>query len=423
MRAAFQPIKIHQFLCIAMPIAMVLLPVAITYLAIALVLVLPFVVTKEELKKVVLSPYNYPFWAFYLLHLAGMFNTENMAEGYANLMTKLSFLIFPFLFFRPKNENGLYIEKVLIAFVLACFIAIGLGVAYSTRLWLAGHTSFEGFPLFMGRNFSPNLHVGYMAAYYTFACMIVLWLKDSRASNSILKHIPAAFFYSVSAMFLLAVLLTGAKNQTLFLLLLLPAYVLVQMVRIGKKKTGIFMIAGLLVGLLLVSNAFPKITFRFQKAWEEMNTTHIDPNSISSTSVRLLVWESALDVFTKNFNSGVGTGDLKAELQKQYEQNGYMGAYEKRLDAHNQFLNTSVMLGVAGLVCLIWLFVFSLRFALMHNNYLLLGLTLLIAFSGLTESFLEVRSGIIFYLFFATFLNQVYFFHLPDAQLEKERFS
>ena len=119
----------------------------------------------------------------------------------------------------------------------------------------------------------------------------------------------------------------------------------------------------------------------------------------------------------------MGTGDLKAELQKQYEQNGYMGAYEKRLDAHNQFLNTSVMLGVAGLVCLIWLFVFSLRFALMHNNYLLLGLTLLIAFSGLTESFLEVRSGIIFYLFFATFLNQVYFFHLPDAQLEKERFS
>lgn len=91
---------------------------------------------------------------------------------------------------------------------------------------------------------------------------------------------------------------------------------------------------------------------------------------------------------------GYGTGDTKDVLTKMHsdEQIGF----KRYLNAHNQFLQTTVAIGVLGLVCLVAVFVcFALR--LWERKYfaLLAGLAI-IGLLMMTESSLERQAGVHF---------------------------
>jgi O-antigen ligase len=81
-------------------------------------------------------------------------------------------------------------------------------------------------------------------------------------------------------------------------------------------------------------------------------------------------------------------------------------ASEQRLNAHNQYLQTTVALGVIGLLVLILILLLPALQAYRQNNFPYFVFLVLLGFNLLFESMLETQAGVVFYAFFNVVLYQ-----------------
>lgn len=123
-----------------------------------------------------------------------------------------------------------------------------------------------------------------------------------------------------------------------------------------------------------------------------------------STSARLHVWSAAWSLIQEAPVTGYGTGDVKDVLLKRYAERGLISAVEKKLNAHNQFLQSWVALGLSGVLLLLAMLAGATwRF---RRDPLFAGFLLLTFFNFLVESMLEIQAGVVFWaLFYSVFLN------------------
>ncbi|MBC7864044.1 MAG: O-antigen ligase family protein [Bacteroidia bacterium] len=174
-----------------------------------------------------------------------------------------------------------------------------------------------------------------------------------------------------------------------------------------KQLIALKKIKLLISGFLLVCVAMFSLYKFVRIANEKVNNLfaafdekHIDPATTESSAVRVLVWKSASQVISENFWYGTGSGNAETELIKVYDQHGYIGAKEKKLNAHNQFLEVFVALGFYGflLFCsllLLPLFIYKGKFPMYGFWFLLI---VMINFS--VESMLQTQAGVVFFAFF-----------------------
>lgn len=137
-----------------------------------------------------------------------------------------------------------------------------------------------------------------------------------------------------------------------------------------------------------------------------------------SVTMRLATWQTAWEVYAKNPLLGVGKGDLPAEMEEQFQVNGW-GKRTARpmLDPHNQYLSSAASTGLMGIFILVLGF---LTFLMVKKDsflvYLLVwGLAVLMATGMLFESLLERQAGMIFWAIFA-----LLFLKIPSSPLDKE---
>lgn len=138
----------------------------------------------------------------------------------------------------------------------------------------------------------------------------------------------------------------------------------------------------------------------------------IDLKSDDGTNERILIWRSSLEIVDENPVFGVGTGDVKDVLLKKYEENHITAAAVKRLNAHNQYLQTCIALGGVGLLILILCLIFPAIYAIRNHDLLYFLFLMLIFLNLLFESMFERQAGIVFYSFF----NALLFFHRPVSE-------
>ncbi|MGQ9847171.1 MAG: O-antigen ligase family protein, partial [Bacteroidales bacterium] len=132
-------------------------------------------------------------------------------------------------------------------------------------------------------------------------------------------------------------------------------------------------------------------------------TDRNDAATTKSNDARWLIWQAGLAVVKENPILGVGTGDVKDALIDEYAKRQMLGAIEKKLNAHNQFLETAVGQGIIGI--LVFLFVFLIPFikALKEKNIVWMLFLLLISFNFLFESMLNTQMGVFFFAYFYSF--------------------
>ena len=166
-----------------------------------------------------------------------------------------------------------------------------------------------------------------------------------------------------------------------------------------NRKAYVF---GVVTALFLVVIGFsvdyfaPQLSSRIHNSINSITTTKkIDPKTTESNASRILVWRSSKEIISKNFFFGVGTGDIKDELKKQNLESGYTGVANLNMNAHNQFLNTHVALGIFGSLSLLFAFITTFYNGI-RKRIIVLPLVVLILFlSLLTESFFETQAGIV----------------------------
>ncbi|MFN6036830.1 MAG: O-antigen ligase family protein, partial [Bacteroidota bacterium] len=125
--------------------------------------------------------------------------------------------------------------------------------------------------------------------------------------------------------------------------------------------------------------------------------------STESNVVRRMIWTVSGEIISDN-PFGVGSGDANTELLKKYRQYDMTGALSKELNAHNQFIQTTLALGYPGLLLLIALFIFPLLNSFKNKNYLLFIFLVITTINVAVESMFETESGIVFIILFYCFL-------------------
>ena len=116
--------------------------------------------------------------------------------------------------------------------------------------------------------------------------------------------------------------------------------------------------------------------------------------------VRLWIWDSAWSVIKEKPFLGSGTDRSEDLLLDEYFSRNMGMASSMRYNAHNQFLETWIGVGIIGLAPLLILFSVLLRTALKSRNKLFLSFALIVISQSLFESFLERFSGVIFFILF-----------------------
>lgn len=122
----------------------------------------------------------------------------------------------------------------------------------------------------------------------------------------------------------------------------------------------------------------------------------------SSAVMRWIYFIVGAKIAKNNPIIGVGTGDIIVSYKSHYQENNY--GLEERFQglSHNQFLTTSVALGIIGLLSLLVL----IGLPLWHykTDFLLVVFTIIIVVSFVTDNTLTRQAGVTLYAFFASML-------------------
>lgn len=325
------------------------------------------------------------------------FKIKNI-EGYA------SFAFLPFAFCIMPRFSLLSFRRLFILFSLTIFIFCMVALVRSA----IEYQQTGDFRLFNYHYLSQQ--VGLNAIFlsnYCLASIVGLYIfvfKNPLASPRLLRVLSAAL-----AIFLIGMIFLLSSKMVLFLMLFFFLVIVAgEMIRRKAYFLGVFVLSLITIGTIIAITNIPYLKWRLQVLeFKRYSGPEDDQNGLAA---RVLMWESAVDVFKSRPVIGHGVLDPKPLLLEQYKQKGFHHGLEMRYNSHNQFLETGIMSGIIGLSLLL-IFMGVLYVKAVRKNQL--GFLLfLVHFTAIlmVEAAFEVQQELIFFLFFAL----LFYYHLPS---------
>ena len=337
--------------------------------------------------------YFFLFISLYLVHVAGMFYSTNWDYGLFDLEVKYSIFIFPIILLTTGFLNRFRTEKVLSTFVMGCLV--GVLVSFFRAVYYYYRTG--ELQHFYYHEFTFEHHPSYFSMYINLSlCILIKFIFDQ-------KNRFRLRYFIMMTIFILANFQLASRNGILCMIAILTfTFFYLILPRIKWKKSLLGLIITLGISTLVLYNSNYSIN-RFASAAEEL-TSNNPVLKQNSAGIRAEIWKLGYSRFQQDPIAGVGTGDVGDEFIKKYREVGLTKALIKNLNAHNQYMQTSVALGVIGLLILLlnlaYPFIQSFR-----KNHLIYGFFIFVfGFSLLTESMLETQAGVVFFAMFQSLL-------------------
>jgi O-antigen ligase len=339
----------------------------------------------------------------YVLHVIGMLFTKNVDRGLFDLEVKLSLLALPISFIGYGNLDKVHYEKILRAFLIGITLAAVFCLVQSAyKVFVLNAKYFY----FLSSRFSVIIHQSYFAMYLVFGIAILTYLEWP-----VFRRIsPLRTFASISLMLFLSIctILTGSKIGFIMWVIVMVAITVFLIKELKQKWMPAVMLMGFMsVGLAFIQST-PELKSRILKVIRltDGQLKEDATGNIESTAARLLVYKTVGDVLIDQPWYGSGTGDFQDVLDIAYEAKGYSNLKERHLNAHNQFFQSWLGLGIPGLVLLFSIFVVIFQHAFSSGERVYLGFAALIALISLTESMLNVQAGVVFFSFFVMLFSR-----------------
>lgn len=124
-----------------------------------------------------------------------------------------------------------------------------------------------------------------------------------------------------------------------------------------------------------------------------VNGADLQGSTYAGGGIRLKKWENAVQLIAQKPLTGYGSGSKNALLDH-YQKTGFTIGFENKFNAHNQFLESGLELGLIGMALLAMFFFAGFRQAVKRQNRLQFAAFLLLFISFLTESMLERHWGL-----------------------------
>ncbi len=344
------------------------------------------------------------FSFIYLLYWIGLLYSDNREYGFFDLEVKMSLLIFPLILATIDDHifKGKKIFFLFYSFIAGCIVSTFIFLFYSTLSFLESNSQSA----FYYTNLALNHHPSYFSMYLNLSIAFLIYYFIER-------KIQLPFWLKVAAgililYFFIFIILLSSKAGILSLLMVL--FISIGYLLVFKKKYLAGVVLIILVTALFIGSfyIFTNTTNRFLEAKESViNTETIENDAQGSSVARILVWKSTIDIIQNNFLFGVGTGDVKDQLLKKYEEENIDLAKSLKLNAHNQYLQTFVSIGVIGFWVLALYILLPMINAMKNRNLLYFLFLAIIGFNFLFESMLERQAGVAFYAFFNAYLFSI----------------
>lgn len=342
------------------------------------------------------------FCSIYIIYAIYLLNSINKHNGSLDLQIKCSLFIFPLIFASSSSLDFNKIKNILLSFIAGNFLASCVCLFKALHVYLTTRQNH-----FFYEEFSAFLHPSYFAMYVNFAIVSILYLlfkKKIRNNYFIYLFIFLILFFTI------IIVLLSSKMGIITLMMTYLSYIYFLIVKCKKYFSGIGMFILIIAATEISIHYFPTSTQRIDAIKSTLQNKHIDSKDNGSTAVRILIWKASASIINENILFGVGTGGANDELLKEYEKQGMTGALEHKLNAHNQFIQTFIELGVIGFVLLLLIFILPFYQAMKSGNSLYMFFLIIIVLNILVESMLERQAGVIFYAFF----NSLLFFYFKS---------
>ena len=357
---------------------------------------------------------------YFICIIASIYSeSKNMEITIFDLQVKLSFLLLPFLFFGNdiiRKDKQKVIKFFIYGVLLACLICFGYATYrsfnYIDGIWCFNTSYWTGYKdksfvqlfllgasFFSGNFFSEIVHHhSYLGLYLLTAIIFLIDFLKKRFFKTRVGKLLQIFFIILFILFLvmlqsranyialiaLALMYGGwyvCKSKKLFIKLIIPVVIILLVVFMGKYTR--------------FSSSFnTDIVTNFEKAKKE--------------NIRLALWDASIKVVKRNPIFGVGTGDIKTELRKEYQKMDLEQALDSDFNPHNQFLETIVGQGLVGLLVLLLWFIIPLVQAIKKRDLIMIAFLIVLAVNLFFESMFNRVAGVVFIAFFYNFLVSFY---------------
>ena len=357
-----------------------------------------------RLKKINWNPQSILLILFFLLHVIGTLWSSNQGFAWFDVQIKLSFLLLPIVYLGLKPLNKKQFEMILSGYLIGCVLAILYGGINSAMNYISGENTYLNF---YESNISPTLHIGYFSMYMNFAIIILIYKLyfTSKELFSVINIIRI----SLILLFSVAIFFSTSRNGFLVLFFIFILAIVYSIVSRRKWMFGTLLVLISWIALSSFLRDYKNSTsdfHGFKQVVVAVEKKEVRKTEWESSAVRILVWKTAVEIIQEYPILGTGTGDIKDELVKLYKEKEYKYAYERRYNAHNQYLQTAAALGIPAGLILIFMIISPLFYSWKRWHFLGFFLAIIVGIACLTESVLEVQAGVVFYAFFASLFAQ-----------------
>ncbi|HQW98404.1 MAG TPA: glycosyltransferase [Flavobacteriales bacterium] len=341
----------------------------------------------------------------YIWHALGMIWSSDIDFGLFDLGIKFALLAVPIVAWWCVGLDRATVQRALRYFVWACVFFTLLLIVRGSYLYaseyidrITGHP-IEGAPYY-NHLFSSYLtwyvHPTYLA-YYLVMALAAWTLAD--------LHTPVSPTTSRIVLLVLAlgIVLSSSKMGWIALSLLLPYVLFVNWGHAVLRRTILVTTVAAIGSFAVLYVTVGGVRGKVEEALAALKQEA--PVAEDSSSARRQVWHAASELAIEAPWLGQGTGDVKNELIDRYDKHGYTYPLEHRLNAHSQFIQTLVALGIPGILLLFGSLLVPLFFALRRRQHLLIVLLVVTAINWSVESMLEVQGGVLSFVYFALLLT------------------
>ncbi|MBC5774893.1 O-antigen ligase family protein [Pontibacter sp. KCTC 32443] len=433
------PINVKRFYTVTLCLIAFTLPLSVSYNSMLLiVLALVWIAEGRWGRKWEIARSNrwvFLFSFFFIWHVAGLAYSQDIAEGLHELEKKASLLLFPLVLGTATIQRRGITIKVIWSFVAANFLAAvaclvgGLyryskGIPPSSSVY-GGHDATLAFRkahtqtsaiweyiTYTELTTPVKIHPTYFSLYILFSLVFLFYtlLKSYRAQEKMdWKKGGMVFLLLFFSGFLF--LLSSRIAIVMYVLCLISMPVAVFYKRLNKVKL-IALIASLILVTSILVAQIPVVQHRFLSDLKMFTEGTVADNPGTGMYQRLNIWRTSVTLIKAEPLTGVGTGDAQLAFDAEYAR---LCLELCGLNAHNQFLQTAITLGLPAMLLLLLFFIVPFRFALRDRDILYAYFLLLVFTASLTEAMLQRHKGIVFYALF----NALLFFYKYGSKTEE----
>lgn len=373
-------------------------PVRVTGFAIFIITVAYFFYLLIN-KKFDFAIFRKPLVALFIVSFAmivlGLF-WGNFKNGGMNVERGLFILCFPVLFFHAAKYSSLTVSQVAISFFSGCLVVslVGWGHAIWSTDYASlssGHTQFTGF---------LDIHPTYLSVFFIFS---FFFFKESLQKKyfQILPKQQAGYALAALYCFVMVFFLRSQIAMLSFVILLSVYFI----IRLKKRAWLVTFILFTIVFLTYLLDTHRVSTY-FDRYGKNVST---------ALDNRSKLWGGVLQAIKTSPVFGAGTGAEQERINEGYKTVGYTEGIANSYNAHNQYLQFWVRNGLPELICFLVLLFVLFAQALKMRSLTFLIFLMMVSMVMLTESFLSVQKGIVFFYFFACVFTL-----LPEEQAVRE---